>query len=101
VVLSDKPRRQPDFQLELIENELLLFHPTHEKILYCNETASLIWQLCDGRRTVQEITDLLSAAYPEAAEVIAGEVQATLETFLRHRAIRLFPNADTIDQLCR
>jgi len=89
MVLADKPRRQPDYRLEMIDNELLLFHPTHEKILYCNETASLIWQLCDGQRTVQEITDLLSAAYPEAADVIAGEVQTTLEAFLRHRAIRL------------
>ena len=101
MVPSDKPRRQPDYRLEMIDNELLLFHPTHEKILYCNETASLIWQLCDGRRTIQEITDLLSAAYPEAADVITGEVKATLDEFLRHRAIRLFPNADTIDQLCR
>jgi hypothetical protein len=90
MVLSDKPRRQPDYRLEMIDNELLLFHPTHEKILYCNETASLIWQLCDGRRTVQEITDLLSAAYPEAADVITGEVQATLDAFLAHHAISLF-----------
>ena len=90
MVLSDKPRRQPDYRLEIIDNELLLFHPTHEKILYCNETASLIWQLCDGQRTVQEIADLLSAAYPEAADTIAGEIKATLDDFLRHSAISLF-----------
>ena len=52
----NKPRRKPDYRLEAIDNELLLYHPAETKILYCNETASLIWQLCDGQRTLQEIT---------------------------------------------
>jgi len=71
----------------MIDNELLLFHPAQAKILYCNETASLIWQLCDGQRTPQEITHLLVAAFPEAAEEIADDVEATLGQFLQHGAI--------------
>ncbi len=88
MVLSNRLRRQPDYQLEMLDNELLLFHPTKEKILYCNETAALIWQLCDGQRTVEEISSLLSAAYPEAADGMADEVKATLDEFLRHGAIK-------------
>jgi hypothetical protein len=71
----------------MIDNELLLFHPAQAKILYCNETASLIWQLCDGQRTPQEITHLLAAAFPEAADTIADDVEATLRQFLQHGAI--------------
>ncbi len=71
----------------MIDDELLLFHPGEGAILYCNPTASLIWQLCDGQHTVQEIAALLGAAFPEAAEAIAADVEATLQQFLRHGAI--------------
>lgn len=83
----NKPCRKPDYRLEMIDNELLLFHPAQTKILYCNETASLIWQLCDGQRTPQEIAALLAAAYPGAADTIAHDVENTLQQFAQHGAI--------------
>ena len=43
-----KPLRNQDFRLEKMDDELLLFNPKSTNILYLNETASLIWQLCDG-----------------------------------------------------
>lgn len=85
--LSNKPRQKADYRLEKIDDELLLYHPSRTTIMYCNETASLVWQLCDGERTVQEIIDLLGAAYSEAGEAIATEVCATLEQFQQHHAI--------------
>jgi len=87
--MEQKPCRQPGYQLEVLDGEVLLFNPAREQILYCNETAWLIWQLCDGERTGDEIIALLVAAYPEAAEAIPGDVKATLIEFARHGAIRL------------
>jgi hypothetical protein len=84
---SNKPHRKPNYNLEMIDNELLLFHPAQAQILYCNETASLIWQLCDGQRTVQEITALLAASFPETADTIANDVETTLRQFLQHGVI--------------
>ena len=55
--------------------------------MYCNPTASLIWQLCDGQHTVQEITDLLSVAYEQTIQTVAAEVESTLQQFHQHRAI--------------
>ncbi len=83
----NKPRRKADYQLEMIDNELLLFHPAQARILYCNQSASLIWQLCDGQSTTQEIVALLAAAYPEAADGIADDVRATLQQLAQHGAI--------------
>jgi hypothetical protein len=88
IILSNIPQRQPDYQLEAIDDELLLFHPAQTTILYCNPTASLIWQLCDGQRTIQEIIDLLTAAYPEAKDTLSAETQATLEQFQQQGAIQ-------------
>ena len=83
----NKPRQKPDYRLEIIDGELLLFHPGETKILYCNQSASLVWQLCDGQRTIPEITILLGAAFPEAKETLAADVKATLDELLQHGAI--------------
>jgi len=83
----NRPRRKPDYRLEMIEGELLLYHPVRTRILYCNETASLVWRLCDGQRTVDEITALLAAAFPEAADTVAQDVATVLQTFLVHDVI--------------
>ncbi len=87
--LENKPLRKPGYLLEAIDNELLLYHPAETKVMYCNQTASLIWQLCDGQRTRQEIISLLTDAYPAAEQSIAGDVQETLQQFLEHGAIDL------------
>ena len=85
--LSCKPRQTPDFRLEQLDDELLLYHPGQTTIMYCNPTASLIWGLCDGQRTVRDIVALLSAAYEQAAAAVAADVEAALEQFYQHGAI--------------
>ena len=89
-----KPRRKPDYRLEMIDGELLLFHPGETKIMYCNQSASLIWRLCDGQHTVEEIASLLSQAFPEAADTIPAEVEATLRQFHEHGAIEYIGEDD-------
>lgn len=81
------PQQKPDFRLEQLDGELLLYHPSRTTIIYCNPTASLIWQLCDGARPVAEIVSLLSAAYEQPADTLAAEVTATLEEFRQQQAI--------------
>ncbi len=85
---DEKPSHTPGYLLETIEDELLLYHPAETKVMYCNQTASLIWQLCDGKRTVAQITDLLAQAYPMAAAEIEQDVTATLKEFAGLGAIR-------------
>jgi hypothetical protein len=87
--LEKKPVQKLGYQLETIDNELLLYHPAETKVMYCNETASLIWQLCDGQRTVHEIIDMLAEAYPTAAVDIVNDVRETVQQFLDHGAIEL------------
>ena len=84
-----KPKRKPDYRLELLDNELLLYHPTDTRIFYFNQTASLIWQLCDGQHKVSEIIQLLSDAYPESDDSIPADVAATLQQFEEHDCIEL------------
>lgn len=84
-----RPTRQPDFRLEEMGGELLLFHPARGRVLYCNQPAALIWRLCDGERTVSEIVELLAEAYPEAGDQVAEDVAAALEHFVSAHALDL------------
>lgn len=85
--LHDKPKQQPDYRLEKLDDELLLYHPDRTTIMYCNVTASLVWQLCDGARAVREMIDLLGAAYDQPEAAITAEVISTLDKFCRHGAV--------------
>ena len=86
---TSRPKRNSEYEIEALEGELLLYHLGETKILYCNETAAVIWQLCDGSHTVEEITTLLAEAFPDAAAAMNDDVTATLEQFLTQKVIEL------------
>lgn len=84
-----KPRQKPDYLLETVDSDIVLYHPGRNKALYLNETASLIWRLCDGNRTTAEITELLQEAFPERGATIADGVETTLQRFVDEGAVEL------------
>ncbi|XCN73425.1 MAG: pyrroloquinoline quinone biosynthesis peptide chaperone PqqD [Candidatus Electrothrix aestuarii] len=65
---------EADYLLEKIENEITVYHPSLTTSIYLNESGAVIWELCDGKRTIAEIIDILVAAYPENAESIEADV---------------------------
>ena len=86
---NDIPVPNADFRLEELDNELLLYHPAKTKTVYMNETASLVWQLCDGKRSVGEIVALLSDSFPEAGDGLLDDVETTLDKFVQHGAVEI------------
>ena len=72
-----------------MDDELLLYHPEQDTILHFNQTASLIWQLCDGTRSAAELIALLQAAYPEAAGEICGDVTEALQQFEKNGCVEI------------
>lgn len=77
----------PLFRLEPLDGQLLLYHPGLTRTVHLNEEASLVWRLCDGRRSNQEIVRLLQETYPEEAHRIADDVEATLRRLEHEGAI--------------
>ncbi|MHC1771389.1 MAG: PqqD family protein [Flexilinea sp.] len=85
--LSDKPKTKPNFNIQNLDNELVLFNTENLNVLYLNQSASVIWQLCDGSRSIREIIDMLSDAYPEAYSDMETDVKETIHLFLSHEAL--------------
>jgi hypothetical protein len=62
--------------------------------VHLNETAALVWELCNGTRTVGQIEDLLREAYPEAHERIVTDVGQALRRLDESGALRFAGSTD-------
>jgi len=82
------PKPSEGFQTQTLDGEIVLLHPTHNNIIHINQTGVLIWRLCDGVRSVDEIAEILSAAYPEARDEIRADVPAVIQTLMSHGALQ-------------
>ena len=82
------PTRLPDVLLERLDENVLLYHPGLTKTIQLNETAALIWELCDGQRSVREIAETLGQAFPDSAGEIMEDVEETLRRFSNEGAIK-------------
>ena len=80
-------RMVPHFLLERLDGDILLYHPGLTKTIRLNETASAIWELCDGRHSVREIVELLGEAFPEAHPDVLADVEATVRRFADEGAV--------------
>ena len=75
------------FFMEEVDGEWLLFKPTSQKALGLNETASVIWQLCDGSRSAKDVSEELSTIYPDQADTISSDVAETVELLCKEGAL--------------
>jgi hypothetical protein len=89
-MISDNTIPEPvtGYRIEEMDGELLLYHPQSTATVYMNNTAALVWQLCDGSREVAEIIDLLSESFPESHEGIRADVVKALESFSAQGALK-------------
>jgi len=75
---SRRPIQAPGFKLEEMEEEVILFHPERTLVVHTNRSGGLVWQLCDGKRSVEEIIGLLRQMYPDSAAEIVHDVERVL-----------------------
>jgi coenzyme PQQ biosynthesis protein PqqD len=81
------PKQAFGFFVEEMEGENLLYRLGTHKAIHLNETATLIWKLCDGSRTVQDIVDLLRKEFPDSEADIAVDVREAVELLANEGAL--------------
>lgn len=86
---SKRPVQNPAFRLQTVNNEYMLYNATEESALYINETAAIIWKMCEKAETVGEIKKLLLDSYPGAKDDIAQDVDEVLDGLCSHGALSL------------
>ena len=89
ISLNDVPVPDTGYRLEEFDDELVLYHGTATQVVYLNETAAIVWRLCDGKRTVENICALLKEAYPNMADQVESDVTTTLAELVHSGALTL------------
>ncbi len=81
--MNDKPLRRQDVTCRQLDKaETMLFDPETEALHILNPTARLIWELCDGEHTTEDIVAAIKAQYTDTKDRdVLSEVQETLSTF--------------------
>ncbi|GJL81884.1 MAG: hypothetical protein DHS20C01_15180 [marine bacterium B5-7] len=83
------PKPVEGYRVEEMDGELLLYHPQSTATVYMNNTAALVWQLCDGSRETAEIVSILSESFPDASTSVRQDVIRALETFTEQGALEV------------
>jgi Coenzyme PQQ synthesis protein D (PqqD) len=65
-------------ETEVIDGEVLVYHPQQTRAVYLNPTAAVVWGLCDGNRSVREIIRTIDESYPDASASLTEDVLVTL-----------------------
>ncbi|BDD87741.1 PqqD family protein [Desulfofustis limnaeus] len=86
-------RVNPDYLVEPFDNEVVLFTLNGGQVVSLNQTAHLVWRLCQQKMAVGEMIELLTEAYPDQADVIRADVVTALTTMAEHGIIEL-PDGD-------
>jgi hypothetical protein len=71
----------PAVSADYLDDEALLYDPTTTRATRLNASAALVWDLCDGTRSVREIAAILDAQFP--GSTAAQEVPSLLGDFAR------------------
>lgn len=89
IKLDDKPVRNESCHMEELDDEVLLYNPTNNKTLYINKSASVIWQLCNGQQTTDEIISMIQDAYPGDNDSLKRDILDTLRNLADNDAVSL------------
>jgi PqqD family protein of HPr-rel-A system len=74
-----------------VGDELVLYDPRNDYAHILNGTAAVVWWLCDGEHTEDQIAGELAAAYDLAPSRVIDDVRNTLETFRKAGLVTMGP----------
>lgn len=79
---TTRPVRKLGITAKDIGGETLLYSAAEEAIHILNPTAQLVWELCDGEHSMEDMEQAIRASFAVADEHdVTGDIRRTLEVF--------------------
>ncbi len=76
-------------------NGAYLYNPDSGNLMHANMTGALLFELCDGRNTVEAMTSQIAVAYDAPGKLIEQDVKSFLTSMLEKSFLkRNFEGAD-------
>ncbi len=85
---GDSPRRVGRVVQHEIDGEIVLYDPKRNRVHTLNPTAAVIWQLCDGSRTVDQLAEDMAIMYDMDQVVVKRDLIQVLEDFGKAHLLR-------------
>ena len=83
------PVPRADVRFEELDGEAVVYDHTGRQAIYLNDTATVVWQLCDGQRTVADISTLLTKEFPDAAAELGTDISDAVDKMVAARVMTL------------
>lgn len=58
-----RPRKRANIRSYTIDGEAVLYHERNEATFHLNQTAFVLWDACDGHRTLGDLAGILRESY--------------------------------------
>jgi hypothetical protein len=71
----------PEVSLQRVGQEAILHDRRNGRAHVINEPAARIWELCDGKATLDQITDAFAASYSMSASAVRDDVIYIVDKF--------------------
>lgn len=75
------PTARPDLEVNEVEDGLVIYDTARDRVHYLDATASIVFALCTGQNTEDDMVTHLTAAFGQPAEEVAGPVGEALARF--------------------
>ena len=77
--MTDHPRQADQLDITEVDDGLVVFEPTSRRVHHLNVTATLVFELCTGDNSVDEIIEMVRTAF-RLDEPPTDEVQTVVES---------------------
>lgn len=77
--MKDYPNHRTDVSVRIVDGELIVLDRQKELIHQLNQTASYIWERCDGHSTVADIAHQLADEFSVSLETAEADTQRFIE----------------------
>lgn len=79
---QDKPIKKSDLILKDLGDEFLIYSAENKELHVINQTARLIWEMCDGEHSVNDMESEIRAHFSVPQEMsIVTDIRNTINTF--------------------
>ena len=81
------PQRNDTITEKILDDEIILYNNKTHTIHSLNQTAALLWALCDGQMTTMQMIEMLQDKYKGSKKAIENDVLKTLEEMKKNNLI--------------
>ena len=83
VLSTTRPGADKSIVSVTLDGEVTIYDPRKDVTHLLNEQASVIWSLCDGERTVDQIVDDVSIVYEVPTETVRDEFVRVVKKYVK------------------